>query len=73
MPDLFDLFKQNESKLYELPSEQVWKKLETRLEKRRRERRKIRFLQIGAVALVLIVLLLAAWLVWYFVGLGQGG
>ena len=72
MPDLFDLFKNSESKLYELPSEQVWKKLETRLEKRRRERRKIRFLQVGIVALVLIILLLAAWLVWHFIGLGQG-
>ena len=66
MPDLFDFFKENESKLHELPSEQAWKKLETRLEKRRRERRKIRFLQLGTVAMMLGILLLAAFLVWYF-------
>lgn len=67
MPDLFDFFKQNESKLHELPSEQVWSKLEGRLEKRRRARRKIRFLQLGTAALALLLLLLAAGLVWFFV------
>ncbi|MBK8967460.1 MAG: hypothetical protein R3D58_05755 [Saprospiraceae bacterium] len=70
MPDLFDFFKENESKLYERPSEQAWKKLEERLEKRRvRRQRKIRFLQLGAAALAILLLLLAAGLVWYFVHL----
>lgn len=70
MPDLFDFFKENESKLYERPPQQAWEKLELRLEKtRRRRRRTIRFLQIGAVALALLLLLLAAGLVWYFVRL----
>lgn len=68
MPDLFDFFKENESKLYERPPEQAWEKLEVRLEKRRRRRqRTIRFLQLGAVALALMLLLLAAGLVLYFV------
>lgn len=68
MPDLFDFFKENESKLYERPPEQAWEKLELRLEKvRRRKRRTIRFLQLGVVALALLLLLLAAGLVWYFV------
>ena len=70
MPDLFNFFKENESKLYERPSEAAWEKLEARLEKRRtRGRRKLRFLQLGAVILVLLILLLAAGLVWYFVHL----
>lgn len=68
MPDLFDFFKENESKLHELPSEQAWKKLEKKLEKRKRARRNgIRFLQIGSVVLALILLLMAAFLVYYFV------
>ena len=68
MPDLFDFFKENESKLYERPPRQAWEKLETRLEKRRRrQKRNIRFLQLGAVALSLMLLLLAAGLVWYYV------
>ncbi len=73
MPDLFDFFKENESKLYERPPEQAWEKLELRLEKvRRRRRRTIRFLQIGVVALALLLLLLAAGLVWYFVQRERG-
>lgn len=72
MPDLFDFFKENESKLYERPPEQAWEKLELRLEKvRRRKRRTIRFLQLGVVALALLLLLLAAGLVWYFVQRGS--
>lgn len=68
MSDLFDFFKENESKLHERPPEQVWQKLEKRLEKTRRPRRQgIRFLQVGTIALVLALLLLAAVLVWYFV------
>lgn len=67
MPDLFDFFKDKESELHELPSEQVWKKLEMRLEKRkRRARRGIRFLQMGSVALAILLLLLAAVMVWYY-------
>jgi hypothetical protein len=68
MPDLFDFFKENESKLHERPPEKVWTKLEARLDKKRRKRRKgIRFLQTGVVGLALFLLLLAALLVWYFV------
>lgn len=68
MPDLFDFFKANEDKLHERPSEQVWQKLEKRLDKRKpRRRRRIRFLQLGIIALALLLLLLAAWLVWYYV------
>ncbi len=67
MPDIFDFFKNNESKLHEKPPEQVWQKLEKKLEKsRRRKRRKLRFLQLDVVAVVLLVLLMAAGLVWYF-------
>jgi hypothetical protein len=68
MSDLFDFFKENESKLHELPSEQVWERLEQKLERRKlRPRRKIRFLQLGQVALVLVFLLITAVLVYYFV------
>ncbi len=71
MPDLFDFFKENESKLHERPPEQVWQKLEKKLEKTRRPRqRSIRFLQLGTIALVLLLLILAAVLVWYFVRRG---
>ncbi len=68
MSDLFDFFKENESKLHELPSEQVWERLEQKLERRKqRPRRGIRFLQLGQVALVLVFLLITAVLVYYFV------
>ncbi len=68
MSDLFDFFKENESKLHELPSEQVWERLEQKLERRKlRPRRRIRFLQLGQVALVLVFLLITAMLVYYFV------
>lgn len=71
MPDLFDFFKENESKLHERPPEQVWQKLEKKLEKTRRPRqRSIRFLQLGTIALVLLLLILTAVLVWYFVRRG---
>lgn len=67
MPDIFDFFKDNEPKLHEKPPEQVWQKLEQKLEKtRRRKRRSLRFLQLDIVAIVLLILLLAAGLVWYF-------
>lgn len=65
MPELFDFFRENEAKLQERPSEKVWQKLETRLEKRaRRRHRRIRFLQMGAVALAILLLLFAAATVW---------
>lgn len=68
MPDLFEFFKENESKLHERPPEQTWEKLEKRLEKRRRRsNRRIRFLQLGVVVVALLLLLLAAGLLWYFV------
>ncbi|MCB0527660.1 MAG: hypothetical protein KDC61_06700 [Saprospiraceae bacterium] len=70
MPDLFDFFKENESKLHERPSEQVWNRLEKQLHRTRRpKRRGIRFLQLGAVALIILLLLLAAAIVWHYVNL----
>jgi len=68
--DLFEFFKENESKLQERPPEKVWQKLEYKLKKNRKypaARRSIRFLQTGIAALVLIMLVLTAVLVWYFV------
>jgi hypothetical protein len=72
--DLFEFFKENESKLQEKPPEQVWQRLEQKLKKARRRRilrRDIRFLNTGTAALVLLFLLLTAILVWYFVRHGQ--
>lgn len=67
MPDLFDFFKENEGKLHEQPPEKVWQKLEQKLERTRRpKRRGIRFLQIWVVALILFILLMAAVAVWYY-------
>jgi len=67
MPDLFDFFRENESKLHERPPEQVWQKLEIRLRQNRRPRRRgIRFLQLGAVALIILLLSLVAVVVWYY-------
>ncbi|MCC6280528.1 MAG: hypothetical protein IT262_08010 [Saprospiraceae bacterium] len=68
MPDLFDFFKENEEKLHERPAEKVWQKLEQKLDKTRRpKRRGIRFLQPAIVALAIFLLLLTAVAVWYFV------
>jgi len=68
MPDLFDLFKENDSQPHERPSEQVWQKLEKRLDKSRRpKRRDIRFLQMWVVGLIVLFLLFTAAMVWYFV------
>lgn len=68
MPDLFDFFKENEEKLHERPAEKVWQKLEQKLDKMRRpKRRGIRFLQPAIVALAIFLLLLTAVAVWYFV------
>jgi hypothetical protein len=67
MKDLFDFFRENEEKLHERPPEQVWHQLERRLERSRRpKQRKIRFLQIWAVALLLLTLTLAAVAVWHY-------
>lgn len=67
MPDLFDFFKENESKLQERPSDQVWQKLEKKLETSRRKKRPgIRFLQLTTVALILLVLIFAGVMAWYF-------
>ena len=67
MSDIFDFFKDNESKLHERPSDQVWQKLEKRLTRSRRPRRRgIRFLQLGAVALLIVLLMIAAAVVWYY-------
>ncbi len=68
MSDLFNFFKENESKLHERPPEQVWQKLEKRLEPTRRKRRRgIKFLQLGLVGLILLILIFAAFMVWYYV------
>jgi hypothetical protein len=67
MPDLSDLFKENEEKLQEQPSEQVWQKLEKKLERTRRpKRRGIQFLQLWVVALLLLILILASVMVWHY-------
>jgi hypothetical protein len=67
MSDLFDFFKEQEGKLHESPTPDAWAKIEARLERKRRQRqRKIRFLQLGLVALTLGMLLFAAWMVWFF-------
>lgn len=68
MPDIFDFFKENEEKLHERPAEKVWQKLEQKLDKTRRPKRKgIRFLQPVTISIILFLLLLAAVLGWYFV------
>jgi fatty acid desaturase len=67
MSDLFDFFKENESKLHEAPPARAWDKIEARLERKRRTRRRgIRFLQLGVVALALLLVTFVAWAVWYF-------
>ncbi|MDO8368643.1 MAG: hypothetical protein Q7T20_17725 [Saprospiraceae bacterium] len=67
MPDIFDFFKENEDKLHERPSDQVWQKLEQKLERSRPpKRRDIRFLQIWVVALMVLILILAAVMVWHY-------
>jgi len=67
MPDLFDFFRENEDKLHEQPSEKVWQKLEQKLERTRRpKRRGIHFLQLWVVALLLLILIFAAVMVWHY-------
>ncbi|MFN7832306.1 MAG: hypothetical protein ACK5Q2_10015 [Bacteroidota bacterium] len=67
MSDLFDFFRENESKLHEHPPEKVWQQLEQRLEKSRRPRRRgICFFQPVVTAIILFILLLAAVLVWHY-------
>lgn len=65
MSDLFEFFKENESKLHETPPSQAWSKLEARLERKRRQtRRGIRFLQLGIIVVVVLLLIMIAFLVW---------
>ena len=67
MPDIFDFLKENESKLQERPSDQAWQKLEKKLEKHRRpKRRGLKFLQLEVVVLILLLLIFAGVMVWYF-------
>ena len=69
MSDPFDFFKEQEAKLLEKPSEQVWKKLEKRLDqlpRRPKVRRRRPDVRLGLVALVLLVLLFSAVVVWWF-------
>lgn len=66
MPDLFDFFKENESKLQERPPEQAWSRLENRLDKRRRKRRGIRFLHLSTISVLLVLLALAVLMVLFF-------
>jgi hypothetical protein len=70
MSDPFDFFKEQEAKLLEKPSEQVWKKLEKRLDqlpRRPKVRRRRPDVRLGLVVLVLLVLLFSAVVVWWFV------
>ncbi len=56
-----------------MTQEEILETVRETIEKvRRRRRRTIRFLQIGVVALALLLLLLAAGLVWYFVQRERG-
>jgi hypothetical protein len=72
MPDIFDFFKENEEKLYERPAEKVWQKLEKKLDKSRRPRRRgILFLQPLTIALMILIILLTAVAVWYIVHLNR--
>lgn len=67
MSDIFDFFKNNESKLHEQPPEKVWQQLEVKLDKNRRPKRRTKpFLQLGAISLMILILILAAVLVWHF-------
>lgn len=67
MPDIFDFFKENEEKLHERPPEQLWQKLEQKLEHMPRpKRRGIRFLQLWVIALILLILILASVLVLHY-------
>jgi hypothetical protein len=68
MSDIFDFFKENESKLHEAPPSQVWSKLEAKLDRRKRRKRKgIRFLQIGYVVAAILLLLMIGFLVVRFI------
>jgi len=64
MSDLFDFFRENASKLQEQPADKVWKRLERRLIRRRRRAKLIFPIWIAAMSLGL--LLMAAFLVYYF-------
>ena len=72
MPDIFDFFKENEEKLHERPAEKVWQKLEKKLDKSRRPRRRgIPFLQPLTIALIILIILMTAVAVWYIVHLDK--
>ncbi len=67
MSDWFDFFREKDSGLHELPPDRVWKQLEQRLDRHVRPKRKgLRFLQPEVVAIILLVLMLAAVLVWHY-------
>jgi hypothetical protein len=68
MADIFEFFQKNEQKLHEKPPEQVWQKLEQKLEHspRPKRRRGIQFLQIWVVVLIFLILILASVLVWHY-------
>lgn len=73
MPDIFDFFRQNEQKLHERPPDQVWQKLEQKLDRspRRKPRRGIRFLQLWVVALILLILILTSVALWHYTKIKQ--
>ncbi len=57
MKDLFDLFRESEHKLQEMPSERTWRRLERRLDARRHRRGRSQFLPLlGMVAGLLLLL-----------------
>jgi hypothetical protein len=64
MSDLFDFFKENEDKLRNNPSSQVWSKLEQQLVARKRKRRRKLFLQTVWIAITIALLVLAASMVY---------
>ena len=67
MPDIFDFFRENESKLQEKPPERVWRQLEKRLQANRGPRRKkIPFLPMSTFVALALALLLAMLLLWFF-------
>ena len=55
--ELFDLFRENEHKLEERPSSDAWRRLEARLDDRKRRRQSNTFRQMLSVAAVLLLLI----------------
>jgi lipopolysaccharide export LptBFGC system permease protein LptF len=65
-----ELFRQPLEDPADSPSTDLWHRLETRLNEKKyakKQRRKIRFLQPATVAMTVILLILVAVAVWYFV------